>query len=159
MEILDIRVAFASGMTITDRATFIPELAEVCPSERLASVLREFALTEAPPQISATIRGHSVELESGVGGNLIVPQDALDLSPVPSAWWLRILKAFVPQTKDQRQQFGRLMHTLSAASLIGAIGFWHSTSSWTAGNILSEVNLFLAFVITYYEGMVSMKGE
>jgi hypothetical protein len=158
MEILDIRVEYASGMTITDRANLIPELAEVCASERLTSLIREFAVTEAPPRISATIRGRSVELEQGVGGNFMVPKGALESLPQP-AWWLRILQAFVPQTRDQRQQFGRLMHTLSAASLIGAIGFWHSTSTWTTGNILSEANLVLAFVITYYEGMVSMKGE
>jgi hypothetical protein len=158
METLDIRVEYASGMTITDRAVLIPEKAEVCPSERLASLLREFAVTEAPPRVSATIRGQAVELEQGVSGHLVVLASALE-SRSEGQWWLRVLQAFVPQTRDQRQQFGRLMHTLSAASLIGAIGFWHSTSVWTFANILSEVNLVLAFVITYYEGMVSMKGE
>jgi hypothetical protein len=98
-------------------------------------------------------------LELGAGNNFMVLKGTLESLPQPAAWWLRILQAFVPQTRDQRQQFGRLMHTLSAAALIGAIGFWHSTSAWTGGNILSEANLVLAFVITYYEGMVSMKGE
>jgi hypothetical protein len=158
MEIIDIFVEYASGITITDRATFVPHLGEVCVSGRLAALVREFGLTEAPPKVSATIRGHTVTLDQGVGGNFSVPEGAMEPLPEP-AWWLRILQAFVPQSTEQRQQFGRLTHTLSAASLIGAIGFWHSTSSWTTSNILSEVNLVLAFVITYYEGMVSMKGE
>ena len=158
MEILDIRVEYASGFTIIDRAILIPELFEVSTSERVASVMREFALTEAPPRVSVTIRGQSVELEQGVGGHFVVPEGAFE-SGSGCRWWLRVLRGFVPQTRDQRQQFGRLMHTLSAASLIGAIGFWHSTSVWTFANILSEANLVLAFVITYYEGMVSMKGE
>jgi hypothetical protein len=158
MEIIEIRLEYASGMTVTDRATFVPDLAEICTSERLASLVREFSVTEAPAKVSATIRGQLIELDQRVGGNFSVPKGALESPPEPGRW-LRGLQAFVPQTKDQRQQFGRLMHTLAAASLIGAIGFWHSTSSWTASNILSEVNLVLAFLITYYEGMVSMKGE
>ncbi|HEX7934164.1 MAG TPA: hypothetical protein VF573_13975 [Paraburkholderia sp.] len=157
MEIIDIRVEYASGMTIADRAAFLPDLGEVCLSERLAALVREFAMTEAPPKVSATIRGRSVVLDQGVDGRFTMPKGASELLPVP-VWWLRVLQASIPKTKDQWQQFGRFMHTLSAASLIGAIGFWHSTSSWTASNILSEVNLLLAFVITYYEGMVSMKG-
>ncbi|WP_176060283.1 hypothetical protein [Paraburkholderia sp. BCC1876] len=158
MEIIDIVVEYPSGLTITDRATLISELRQACISERLATVLREFAVTEAPPKITTSIAGLTVVLDQTVGGYLTVPET----SPQPSqhsSWLLRRLRAFVPESKDQRQQFGRLMHTLSAGSLIGAIGFWHSTSDWTPGNILSEVNLFLAFVITYYEGMVSMKGE
>ncbi|CAG4913756.1 hypothetical protein [Paraburkholderia gardini] len=158
MEVIDIFVEFASGITITDRAMFVPDLREVCVSERLAAVIREFAMTEAPPRITATIAGHTIALDQGASGNFFAPEGS-EHPAGKSAWWLRLLQALVPQTKDQRQQFGRLMHTLSAASLIGAIGFWHSTSVWTAGNILSEVNLVLAFVITYYEGMVSMKGE
>lgn len=157
MEIIDILVEYASGMTIADRAALLPDSGEVCLSERLAVLLREFSMTEAPPRVSATIRGRTVTLDQGVDGNFIVPKGGLESAPVP-VWWLRVLQALTPKAKDQWQQFGRFMHTLSAASLIGAIGFWHSTSSWTASNILSEVNLLLAFVITYYEGMVSMKG-
>ncbi|MGY6123684.1 hypothetical protein ACW9YQ_34185 (plasmid) [Paraburkholderia strydomiana] len=157
MEIIDILVEYASGMTIADRAALLPDSGEVCLSERLAVLLREFSMTEAPPRVSATIRGRTVTLDPAVDGSFIVPKGALEPAPVP-VWWLRVLQALTPKNKDQWQQFGRFMHTLSAASLIGAIGFWHSTSSWTASNILSEVNLLLAFVITYYEGMVSMKG-
>lgn len=158
MEAIDIFVEFASGITITDRAMFVQDLREVCVSQRLAAVIREFSLTEAPPRITATIRGHTVSIDQSASGGFFAPPATPESLP-DRAWWLKALRAFVPQTTEQRQQFGRLMHTLSAASLIGAIGFWHSTSAWTVSNVLSEANLVLAFVITYYEGMVSMKGE
>jgi hypothetical protein len=98
MEILDIRVEYASGFTIIDRAILIPELFEVSTSERVASVMREFALTEAPPRVSVTIRGQSVELEQGVGGHFVVPEGAFE-SGSGCRWWLRVLRGFVPQTK------------------------------------------------------------
>jgi hypothetical protein len=129
-------------------------------SERLASVVREFSVSEAPPVISGRAAGRSLILEAHTDGSMHVTATTVDLGEFePGSLWSRLVALVKSPTKDQRQQFGRFMHTLSAASLIGTIGFWHSTSDWTPTNILSEVNLMVAFVLTFYTGMVSMNGE
>lgn len=157
MEIVEITAEYPSGMTITDRATLISDLRQVCVSERLGVILREFAVTEAPPKMTARISGRSTILELRTDGSFNVSFEVVDEELVGR--WSRLVALVKSPTREQRQQFGRFMHTLSAASLIGAIGFWHSTTVWTASNVLSEVNLILAFVLTFYRGMVSMNGE
>ena len=53
MEVIDIFVEYASGITITDRATFVPDLGEVCVSNRLVALVREFALTKGSVPLTA----------------------------------------------------------------------------------------------------------
>jgi hypothetical protein len=160
MEIIEVFVEYPSGITISDRATLITGLDQVSVSDRLASVMREFSVSEAPPVISGRAAGRSLILEANADGTLHVTATTVDLGESElGGLWSRLVALVKSPTKEQRQQFGRFMHTLSAASLIGTIGFWHSTSNWTAINILSEVNLMLAFVLTFYVGMVSMNGE
>lgn len=159
MELVDIVVEYPSGITISDRATFVADLNQVCVTERLASVVREFAVTEAPPSVTAKALGRSMKLELRVDGAFHVAEVLVDTTDAVQGLWARLIALVKSPTKEQRQQFGRFMHTMSAAALIGAIGLWHSTSNWTAANVLSEVNLVLAFVLTFYTGMVSMNGE
>jgi hypothetical protein len=160
VEIIEVFVEYPSGITISDRATLMPALDQVNISGRLASVIREFSITEAAPVISGRAAGRSLTLEANADGTLHVVATTGDVSMSESGDFpSRLLALIRSPTKDQRQQFGRFLHTLSAASLIGSIGFWHSTANWTASNILSEVNLMLAFVLTFYTGMVSMNGE
>ncbi|MDQ7979949.1 hypothetical protein QYH69_22160 [Paraburkholderia sp. SARCC-3016] len=158
MEIVEIFVEYPSGMTITDRASFSRDADQVYPSERLQAVLREFSITEAPPAVSAAIDGVNVQLDARTDGNfsvgvpIVVPNDEStgDRKPV------RLGKAW---SKDQRQQFGRFCHALTVASLAGFVGYWHSTSSWTAAAILNEAALAAIIVLTFIVGMDSMNGE
>jgi len=157
MELIDISVEYPSGMTITDRATLVTELRQVCVSERLGALLRELSVTEAPPLVTGVIGGRRTILDASTDGTFHASPDATTVDA--GTFWSRAFDLVNSPTREQRQQFGRFLHTLSAASLIGAIGFWHSTTQWTPGNILSEVNLLLASVLTFYRGMVSMNGE
>ncbi|SDR54589.1 hypothetical protein SAMN05443245_7462 [Paraburkholderia fungorum] len=160
MEIIEVSVEYPSGLVITDRATLITGLDQVCISERLGSIIREFSTSEAPPVYAGRAAGRSVTLHANPDGTLKFEGEWVDVAENDQGGlWSRLGAMINAPTRDQRQQFGRFMHTLSAASLIGAIGFWHSTTSWTTGNILSEANLILAFVLTFYVGMVSMNGE
>ncbi|APA90399.1 hypothetical protein BJG93_32925 (plasmid) [Paraburkholderia sprentiae WSM5005] len=158
MEIVDIVVEYPSGLTVTDRATFIVDLDQVCISERLAFVIRHLSQSESPPKVSARGADCSLQLEARTDGTFHVASKLAD-RPERNGLWPKLVGMVKSPTRDQRQQFGRFMHTLSAAAVIGAIGFWHSTSNWSVFNILSEVNLVLAFVLTLYVGMVSMNGE
>ncbi|ADG20976.1 hypothetical protein [Paraburkholderia atlantica] len=158
MEIVDIVVEYPSGLSITDRATFIADLDQVCISERLAFVIQHLSQTEPPPKVSARGPDCSLQLEASVDGTFHVASKLADrLDKI--GLWAELVDMVRSPTRDQRQQFGRFMHTLSAAAVIGAISFWHTTSSWSVSNILSEVNLVLAVVITFNIGMVSMNGE
>jgi hypothetical protein len=158
MEIVDIVVEYPSGLSIKDRATFIADLDQVCISERLAFVIQHLAQSESPPKASARGPHCSLQLEARVDGTFHVASKWAD-RPDKIGLWAELVEMVKWPTRDQRQQFGGFMHTLSAAALIGAISFWHTTSSWSVFNILSEVNLVLAFVLTLVVGMVSMNGE
>lgn len=157
MEIIEIVVEYPSGMSITDRATFIRDLDAVAPSERLASILRVFSTTEAPPAVSATIDGASVRLDAQVDGSFAVSRQ----NATPG----KLRSAFLPLnvghswSKDQRQQFGRYAHTLSAASVAGAVGYWHSTEVWTFAAAINIAALLALCVLLFLAGMASMNGE
>lgn len=159
MEIVEITVEYASGMVITDQASFSRELEQVFPSGRLASLLREFSATEAPPVVNAVIDGLEAPLDHRVDGSFAVcAADAPNTEQQVDRkrTLIRLGKAW---SKDQRQQFGRFCHGLTVASLAGFVGYWHSTSSWTGAAILNEAALAAIIVLTFTEGMDSMNGE
>jgi hypothetical protein len=159
MEIVEITVEYPSGMMITDRATLSRELQQVFPSERLASLLREFSLTEAPPAVGVLIDGLNAALDHRVDGTFSIGvADVLNVNLVGARkrTMFRLGKAW---SKDQRQQFGRFCHSLTVASLAGFVGYWHSTASWTGAAILNEAALAAIIVLTFVVGMDSMNGE
>ncbi|MFL9886809.1 hypothetical protein PQR66_27470 [Paraburkholderia agricolaris] len=157
MQIVEIRVEYSSGITIVDRATFIQPLDNVVPSERLASILREFATSEAPPAVTAEIDGATLRLDARVDGTFSVSRESLTLNKPVSGF--RLLNLGNSWSKDQRQQFGRFAHTLSAASAVGAIGYGHSTTVWTLAAAFNVSVLVVLFVVLFFIGMDSMNGE
>ena len=107
--------------------------------------------------MSANIDGATVPLGERVDSSFSVApvrqsRKKLRSWPIPSnfgrAW-----------TKDQRQQFGRFAHTLSAASIVGAVGYWHSTQVWTVAAAANVALLLVLFVLLFSAGMDSMNGE
>lgn len=113
-------------------------------------------MTEAPPLITALIEGEVRVLTwKGEDTLAVAAMEMVDRWKV-----LRQVGQVVRQpSRDQRQQFGRFLHTLSTAAFIGAIGLWHATTVWTWPNILNEADLVLAFVLSFVIGMISMDGE
>lgn len=157
MEIVDIFVEYPSGMSIADRATFIQQLDTVAPSERLAAILREFATSEAPPVVTAVIGGASVRLDARVDGTFSVSRESV--SPKKRRSGFRLVNLGHSWSKDQRQQFGRFAHTLSAASAAGAIGYGHSITVWSLAAVFNVSVLVVLFVLLFFIGMDSMNGE
>ncbi|QGZ67010.1 hypothetical protein [Paraburkholderia acidisoli] len=158
MEIITIRIEFPGGLAITDGATWDADSGVVHVSERLKQLCRELDVTEAPPVVSATCRGRTIEAEVLPGGDFRLTSH--ELPPCESEGFFAELVELVRRpSKDQRQQFGRFAHTLSAGATIGGFGFWHSTNVWTVQNALSLVNLCAAAVVLFYIGIISMDGE
>ncbi|MPW08351.1 hypothetical protein GCT19_22215 [Paraburkholderia sp. CNPSo 3155] len=157
MEIVEIQVEYPSGMTISDRASYLREMEQVYPSERLLGILREVCVTEAPPAVSALIDGATVRLDARTDGSFGI-SETLRRSGAEGVV-VRLLQPFTDPTKDQQQQFGRFCHTIAAAAFLGAVGVWHSTQEWTLESIKLEASIILGLMITFVRGMHSMKGE
>jgi hypothetical protein len=157
MEIVDVFVEYPSGMRISDSATYARGFNQVCVSERLAAVLREFSATEAPPEVTATIEGVLVVLHQRTDGCFSVEFSTDEQPKQHPGFLLRLIGH--EWSKDQRQQFGRYVHTLSAASIVGAVGYWHSLHSWATESVLSMAALLILFVVLFFTGMDSMNGD
>ncbi|GAB6852647.1 hypothetical protein [Paraburkholderia kururiensis] len=155
MKIISVVVEFASGMDITDGASFDPDSMTVYLSERLRRLLLESDTTEAPPRITAQVDDAHLPVTS-LDGQFIVRASAAEPAPRSLLSFRRFGHAW---SKEQRQQFGRFSHTLSAASIVGAVGYWHSTGTWTISAVLNEAVLVFLFVILFLRGMDSMNGE
>ncbi|MEI7296991.1 hypothetical protein WCQ02_33100 [Paraburkholderia tropica] len=155
MEIVSVVVVYAGGMEISEGASLDPSTEVVYVSERLRQILRDCDTTEVPPRLMVVISGERYALVHQAGefrrGDAIARMPTQPLLPFGNfghAW-----------NKDQRQQFGRFAHTLSAASIAGAAGFWHSTTVWTFTAVADVVVLVFLFVILFLRGMDSMNGE
>lgn len=155
MEIVSVVVEYAGGLEISEGASFDPESETVYLSERLQQLLRECDTTETPPRLTMIVGGACHRLLSHGAqykrGEAIVSANRPTLIPFSTfgrAW-----------NREQRQQFGRFAHTLSAASIVGAIGYWHSTANWTLTAALNVAVLVFLFVILFLRGMDSMNGE
>ncbi|MGF6851126.1 hypothetical protein [Paraburkholderia sp. CI3] len=157
MEIVEISIEFPSSMVITDRATFVHALGHVHPSERLLGLLHWLGETEAPPKVTASIDGAVVTADQRLDRSYSVVVEVSD-GDIESRGWVRRLFGH-DWTKDQRQQFGRFCHSLTVVSVVGAVGIFHSTTTWTASELLNEAVLVLIVVVTFLQGMNSMNGD
>lgn len=157
MELIDLSVEYPSGMTITDSASYLREMQQVFASERLQTILVDLTVSEAPPVVTALIDGATVRLDQRTDGSFSVGE-TLSATTSQGIGYL-FLQPFLDPTKDQRQQFGRFCHTLAAAAFLGAVGVWHSMQVWTFVEVKLEASLVLSFVITFFQGMRSTKGE
>ncbi|MCX5545487.1 hypothetical protein M3A49_39710 [Paraburkholderia sp. CNPSo 3076] len=155
MEIVTVVVQYAGGLEISEGATLDPVTGVVHVSERLQQLLRECDTTEAPPRLTVLVGGarhllihDRAEFKRGEVIAPTIPRSVIPFSRFGHAW-----------SKEQRQQFGRFAHTLSAASIVGAIGYGHTTTTWGFSEVLNEGVLIFLFVILFSRGMDSMNGE
>jgi hypothetical protein len=157
MEIVEIAIEFPSGMVITDRATYFPDLNQVQPSDRLITVLHDLSQSEAPPSVTVSIGGVGFPADQRLDGGYDVDVGDFRDSVERRGLVRRLLGH--DWTKDQRQQFGRFCHALTVVSVAGAVGIFHATKAWTLSELLNEAVLILVVVVTYFQGMNSMNGD
>jgi hypothetical protein len=157
MEIVEVSIEFPSGMVITDHATYFPDIGQIQPSERLLFLLRHLGESEAPPTVTVLLAGTAVRADLRIDGNFEVDANEMKSAVQPPTFSQRLFGH--DWTKDQRQQFGRLCHSFTVVSLVGAAGILHSVKTWTASELLSEAALIFAVVVTFLLGMNSMNGD
>ncbi|KVR82494.1 hypothetical protein [Burkholderia vietnamiensis] len=157
MEIVDLVVEFPSGLSISDRATYDADSKIVHPSTRLATIMQDLGDSEAPPTTYAVIGGVEIEVALRIDGTFAVQGEIVEPEPQRTGFVGRLFGH--EWTKEQRQQYGRFAHTLSAASLVGAVGYIHATNDWTARAGLRLAFLIVSCVVLFIEGIKSMNGE
>jgi hypothetical protein len=109
--------------------------------------------SECSPSFTLECMGYILPVTNVSGGyKVTVPAG-------PGPGWRQIAHAIKTPTKDQRQQNGRLLHTLSAASIVGAVGYAHSASSWDLLTAVNTIALAAIGLVLWYCGYFNMKGE
>ncbi|SAK57759.1 hypothetical protein AWB76_02508 [Caballeronia temeraria] len=154
MKLAKVRIEYSSGTTIIDRVTLDPATGQVHLAPRMHGLLSKMEESECSPAFSLEYKGYVLPVSLKTDGAYVVSVPP-DLRP-----GLRNrLYAIANPSKDQRQQNGRYLHTLSAASLGGAVGYAHSSSSWDWATAVGTAALVGLGVILWYAGFLHMKGE
>ncbi|GAB7547871.1 hypothetical protein ACU4GI_19205 [Cupriavidus basilensis] len=74
-------------------------------------------------------------------------------------WMDEARMAVAAPTKDQRLQYGRFAHTLSAAAILGLAGYLTSRPGWNLTAVANGASLFGIAVVLFAVGAVLSKGE
>lgn len=74
-------------------------------------------------------------------------------------WLHETHMAIVAPTKDQRLQYGRFAHTLSAAAIVGLAGYSTSRPGWNLTAVANGVSLFVIAGVLFAVGAVLSKRE
>src|ERR1700688_2190694 len=125
MKLATVKVEYTCGLTLTDRVTLNVSTGELHLPPRLTEVMAAVGKSECSPAFSLEYLGYVLPVEVGPNGSF----DVLLPSTSPSSF-KRVIHSIVYPTQDQRQQNGRFLQTLSAASLVGAVGYVHAAAQW-----------------------------
>lgn len=154
MKLATVKVEYTCGLTLTDRVTLDGRTGEILLPPRLIAVIAKMEESECSPAFSLRHEGYDLPVHGGPQGTYNVQM------PVIAPFGVRRL--FHPiafPTKDQRQQNGRFLHTFSAASIVGAVGYIHSSAQWDLPTFLNTASLSVLGVILWYAGLLAMKGD
>jgi hypothetical protein len=75
-------------------------------------------------------------------------------------FWLECVSALRTPTQKQVDSYGKLLHTLAAASLVGCVTVtWTTSGPWSLYNVGQVAGLLLAAVIAFFLGAILLKGD
>ncbi|SAL81720.1 hypothetical protein AWB74_06034 [Caballeronia arvi] len=154
MKLAKVKIEYSSGTTIVDRVTLDPATGQVHLAPRVLGLLSKMEESECSPSFSLEYKGYVLPVATVSGGGYVI---SIPTDPGPG--FRQVLHAIATPTKDQRQQNGRYLHTLSAASIGGLVGYVHSASSWTLSTIVGSTILAGLGVLLWYAGYHAVKGE
>ncbi|MDR5832449.1 hypothetical protein P9250_31875 [Caballeronia sp. LP006] len=154
MKLAKVKIEYSSGTTIVDRVTLDPATGQVHLAPRVLGLLGKMEESECSPSFSLEYKGDVLPVNTAGDGGYLV-----SIPPEPGPGFRRLLHAVATPSRDQRHQNGRYLHTLSAASIGGAVGYAHSTSSWDPLTIAGTSALAALGVVLWYAGHYVMKGE
>ncbi|MFM0144957.1 hypothetical protein [Paraburkholderia sp. RL18-085-BIA-A] len=154
MKLAKVKVEYTGGTTITERVTLDPETGKVTLPPRLQALLKTMDESECSPAFGLYFDGFVLPVRVLADGSY-----GVDLPTQPQAGFRRVMNSITYPSKDQRQQNARYLHTLSAASLAGFVGFVHAASTPDLPTIAEAVSLVVVGVILWYVGFLAMKGD
>jgi hypothetical protein len=154
MKLAKVKVEYTGGTTITERVTLDPATGKVTLPPRLHALLRTMDESECSPAFGLSYDGFTLPVSLQTDGSYAVTIPAL-----PQPGFQRMVNAIAYPSRDQRQQNARYLHTLSAASLAGFVGFVHAATTANLPTVSEAVSLVVVGVVLWYVGFLAMKGE
>jgi hypothetical protein len=154
VKLATVKVEYTCGQTLTDRVTLDAKTGEILLPPRLIGVMAKMADSECLPAFSLQYGGYVLPVEAGAKSSYKV-----QLPVIAPFGFRRLLHPIAQPTKDQRQQNGRFLQTLSAAAIVGAIGYVHAAGQWDLSTLLNTASLSVLGVILWYAGLLAMKGD
>ncbi|MBB1634982.1 MULTISPECIES: hypothetical protein [Cupriavidus] len=104
-----------------------------------------------------------VLLDNGFQYPLAIGEDggySVDLlAAAKRGFWQEVRLALFLPSKDQRMQYGRFVHTLSASAVIGMAGYLAGKPGWSWGAALNVIGFSVTGVVLFAVGAVLSKGE
>jgi hypothetical protein len=154
MKLARVKVEYTCGLVLMDGASLDVASGVVSIPPRLSRLMTMMQETECSPAFSLEHKGYVLPVSPEADGTYVV---SVPLDPGPGL--RNRLYAIANPSKDRRQQNGRYLHTLSAASIGGAVGYVHSSAAWDWTAAFSTAAFVGLEVILWYAGCLHMKGE
>jgi hypothetical protein len=154
MKLAKVKVEYTGGTTITERVTLNPATGEVYLPPRLRALMEKMDETECSPAFGLEYKGFVLPVAVLSDGTYKV---SIPVAPQPGI--RQVFNAIAYPSKDQRQQNARFLHTLSAASIGGFVGYVHASSSLDFQTIVGATILAIVGVLLWYVGFIGMEGD
>jgi hypothetical protein len=159
MQIVAVIVKDASGMTISDRGTYTARDSRVQVSPGLARAMQLLAHARVAPTVYASVDGRLMRLMHLDGDMFLVAGAESADAREHRGFWRDCVRLVRSPGREQRRQFGRCLHTLAAASVVGAVLYCYANPHGSAVDFVNEASLLLAALVSLFSGLVAMNGE
>ena len=154
MKLANAKIEYPGGTIITDRVSLDVRTGEVLVPPRLRDMMKEMDKSETSSTFSVECQGRVFVVAVDAAGRFRVKAPAANTTGRRSA-----LRSLAFPSKDQRQQNGRFLHMLSAASFVGAALSALSTSNWNAHAIAQTGSLTISALLLGAVGFYCTKED
>ncbi|CAN7472950.1 hypothetical protein LJR034_003073 [Caballeronia sp. LjRoot34] len=154
MKMADAKIEYRCGTIIMDRVSLDVQTGEVLVPPRLREVMNEMEKSETSSTFSVECQGRVFVVAVDANGGFRATSPSGNNPMRRSA-----LRSLVFPSKDQRQQNGRFVHMLSAASLTGAAFSALCTVNWTAPAIAQTASLTVSGLLLAAVGFYCIKED
>jgi hypothetical protein len=153
MKLAKVKIEYSSGTTIVDRVSLDPVTGRVYLAPRVLALINTMEQSECSPSFSLQYKGYVLPVAAASG------EYSVSMPVEHGTAFGKVMHSIAVPSKEQRQQNGRYLHTLSAASIGGAAASWHAAlgQGWDA--FVLPGFLAIAGVLLWYAGIWSMEGE
>ncbi|KXV16523.1 hypothetical protein CR51_00945 [Caballeronia megalochromosomata] len=154
MRLVKVKVAYTCGLTVTETASMDTESGELFLPPRLTALMKMMEDSESAPAFTLDYTGYALHVRIDASGAYAVS--------LPEGRGSRICQfadSITYPTQSQRQQNGRLIHTLSAAAFVSAAATVHAAPSFDWGLLSSIVLQAGGGVLLWYVGFLCMKED